>query len=522
MPMKRIQSTVSELHIAPQPGADATSYWLVPSVTQVKSYDEGFSFTPEYVSCDSYSKVGTHAPVKGIGSIKYRINKINGNSTEEAFYTNPIEVLYQYASIDFILYVAGQVVDRKSVSIVNDGEGGTDAVVYWLSPSCTQVKRRADGVAIPESVSCTRYRRIGSNNAHTTEIGSIRYVVTYLDGRVNYECDYINPIVIDSNFASVNLRYYIIDRLVNEVTVPVIDDGLAGPMGQRGMLPYPMGNFDINTTYTATKNIAPFVYYVDGKTYYVMNKEGVSVGINPVTDYANNGQNATWIPFENYKAIYVEMLMARFGLIGKAVFYDEYMFSQHGTDIDGNPSTDYKGFEDGTFTPNLLLNFLTGLFKGNNIEASGKIEAKEDSLIAGMQVKGNSLRGVQAIFGKYTHQITGTASASDQNIILDNIHRQHTYIFSLTNVAVDIPIYLPSAHDMLVKGIEEYSFELTIAVSNSSYGSSVRFRMRDDVRICHNGKDYEMFGIGRGMVLKLLYFSNRYYVTWWSEKIPGV
>lgn len=132
--------------------------------------------------------------------------------------------------------------------------------------------------------------------------------------------------------------------------------------GPRGMLPFPAGEYNAGTRYTATANVAPYVLL--SGTYYVMNKVGTwlgtSTGKTPAQDYATNGVDATWIPFENYKAIYVELLMARLGLIGKAVFYDEFMFSQHGTDASGNPSTNYQDFANGTFTPNILLNFMSG------------------------------------------------------------------------------------------------------------------------------------------------------------------
>lgn len=99
--------------------------------------------------------------------------------------------------------------------------------------------------------------------------------------------------------------------------------------GRRGMLPYPAGEWTAEATYTATENVAPYV--LRNGTYYVMNKVGSVKGLDPQTDYGTNGQQATWIPFEEYKAVYVELLMARLGLIGKSVFWDNYTFSQRGS-----------------------------------------------------------------------------------------------------------------------------------------------------------------------------------------------
>ncbi len=135
-----------------------------------------------------------------------------------------------------------------------------------------------------------------------------------------------------------------------------------GAQGDRGMLPYPAGEYSASTTYKATANTAPFVLF--SGIYYVMNKVGswlgTSTGKTPAQDYATNTTNATWIPFENFKAIYTELLFAKLGLLGSAVFYDDYMFSQYGTNASGVETSNYSGFAAGTFTPYLKLNLKTG------------------------------------------------------------------------------------------------------------------------------------------------------------------
>lgn len=163
-------------------------------------------------------------------------------------------------------------------------------------------------------------------------------------------------------------------------TVRTVRRMKAGPAGDRGRLNYPSGIWNVNTTYKCTSQTAPFVLYEPGNTYYVLNKEGSFKGINPATDYAANGLNATWIPFENFKAAYLEILFARFGMLGSAVFYDDYMFSQHGKDRYGNPTEDYSGFASGTFTPNLLLNLRTGEIECNNAYIRGVIDALSGSM----------------------------------------------------------------------------------------------------------------------------------------------
>ena len=150
--------------------------------------------------------------------------------------------------------------------------------------------------------------------------------------------------------------------------------GATGPIGP---LVYPAGEYDAATKYIRTALSAPMV--LDDGQYYVLNKEGAFTGIRPKDDYAQNGSNATWVLMEYVKYAFVEVLMANFAKLASAVFYGDVMMSQQGIDADGNESSSYqnygkKRYDPDTgqsadlFTPNLLLNFLTGLFKGNKIE----------------------------------------------------------------------------------------------------------------------------------------------------------
>lgn len=95
--------------------------------------------------------------------------------------------------------------------------------------------------------------------------------------------------------------------------------------------------------------------------------------LHPKTDIANNPTTTCWVAYQNWPLLCTNMMIARLALIGKAVFYDEFMFSQQGTDKSGNPSTNYQGFEDGTFKPNLLLNFNTGEFNAKKCTLEGSI-----------------------------------------------------------------------------------------------------------------------------------------------------
>jgi hypothetical protein len=153
--------------------------------------------------------------------------------------------------------------------------------------------------------------------------------------------------------------------------------------------------------------------------YYVMNKEGVAKGIDPSDDYALNGENATWIPFDLFKFILTEVLFADFGKLASAIFSGDYMFSQYGVDQNGyaiTSSDGYKNFNStiNPFIPNILLDFKTG---------TGWLAKKNISWddAGNVSIIGN-------IIGKLS-----TASINKQRIVLDPDNSRISF-FSAANV----------------------------------------------------------------------------------------
>lgn len=157
-------------------------------------------------------------------------------------------------------------------------------------------------------------------------------------------------------------------------------------------LPYPAGIYSASISYTCSANVAPYVVFQPNTSQdavrYVMNKVGTWLGteqgMTPAEDYAKNGENATWLPFEHFNAIEIELALIQFAKIGQAIFYDQYMFSQNGFDANGNITSNYKDFtpEMDKFIPMILLDFLkgTGHLGGKSIcfDEYGRIIMKSD------------------------------------------------------------------------------------------------------------------------------------------------
>lgn len=120
---KKLSSASFKVSVAPESGADAVTYWLVPSVTQVKRKGDG-THLPEYVSCESRAKSGEDAPVSGVGTIKFVLTYRTGGTSSEFIYSSRIIVTSDMAAISFRLYVGGVQMDEKTVLVVDDGQDG--------------------------------------------------------------------------------------------------------------------------------------------------------------------------------------------------------------------------------------------------------------------------------------------------------------------------------------------------------------------------------------------------------------
>lgn len=390
------------------------------------------------------------------------------------------------------------------------------ATVYELRSSVSSVACLFDGTPKEASFTVELYRIVGVGvpQLYKAKLSYIRCNGDVCTTPVLFNAVSSIPVVTGKYAYYVILAYDETGQtLLTQKRIDSVCDGnegIPGPSGKRGMLPYPCGIWDKDVTYVATGTITPYVYYELGKEYYVLEKVGSCVGIDPAEDVAANGSDATWARFDEYKAVFAEILMANFAKLASAVFWGDCMFSQHGVDAYGNKVetlNGYKGFSDGTFRPNLLLNFLTG-----DVDLAGKIKAKSGSQIAGMTVEGNSLRGIQAIFGKYNYTVTN--NDKDKYTIINNIGSQLTYFFEVpdNDKNMDCPMLLPSAHDLLLKGIDEFSFELSIVTHRMNKWTLV-LKGNDDAGIYLNGVKSSVWAMAKGEVMKLIYHSNGYYIV---------
>ena len=118
-------------------------------------------------------------------------------------------------------------------------------------------------------------------------------------------------------------------------------------------------------------------FFIDESTdmvyMWVYPKQG-NTSVKPSSYISADTKPKRWEQVDLKYLIATEVLLARYGLVGKAVFYDEYMMSQQGVDNNGNESGNYTQYPS-NFHPNILLNFMTGKAVLNDAEVRGVVSA---------------------------------------------------------------------------------------------------------------------------------------------------
>lgn len=167
-------------------------------------------------------------------------------------------------------------------------------------------------------------------------------------------------------------------------------DGMPGSPGAKGQIVYPAGIYSADTPYQTTSEKAPYVFDSGDNNYYVLNVITPTpwIGTEQVkqTPHEDAGEGGThsWVLMESFDAIYANIGVFGYALVGSAVFWDEWVYSQQGTDVQGDASTAFERFNpstpmgpDAEFTPNIALNFKTG----DGFLANGKIRFYADGKV---------------------------------------------------------------------------------------------------------------------------------------------
>lgn len=168
--------------------------------------------------------------------------------------------------------------------------------------------------------------------------------------------------------------------VLSQSSIPVVRDGIDGAQGvpgREGLLVYPAGMYNKFDIYSAQGDSCPVVEY--GGQYYRLKVGALWAGgsegrDNPALDVAANDEQTVWMLFDSFRSIFTDVIMAEFAKLASAVFYGDWMISQHGINpATGEASEDYQKFKDKAFRPNVAIDFLNGELRARKGTFSGEI-----------------------------------------------------------------------------------------------------------------------------------------------------
>lgn len=151
--------------------------------------------------------------------------------------------------------------------------------------------------------------------------------------------------------------------IVGKWSEPATLSGKPGGNGRKGQLVYPAGQYNESTTYETTEDTAPYVY--DNNGFYVLNTimrwNGIEQGRR------RPAESDDWVKFNSFDAIYSNIGVFGQALVGSAVFYENFIFSQKGKTPTNGDTDLYQNFNSGnpmstsnSFRPNICMDLKTG------------------------------------------------------------------------------------------------------------------------------------------------------------------
>jgi hypothetical protein len=241
-----------------------------------------------------------------------------------------------------------------------------EQVRYWLETTDTVVHYDSNKVTGTASFVVTCKQQTG--NGAATDCSDFYLALDKYNGQMWISAIYTKRaslmVPTGSNFTRYRVRALNdSDVTVCEINVEAIFDGEIGPAGAKGAIYLCRGEWNNQETYIKT---AAVVHYVIHKGYAYEPKVAIVIGgNNPLADVQAGGAN--WKSLGRYDVIATRVLLANFALIAGAVFWDNKLMSQYGTNNSGAETNDYTGYsedatgnETGAFHPNLLIDFSKG------------------------------------------------------------------------------------------------------------------------------------------------------------------
>ena len=101
-----------------------------------------------------------------------------------------------------------------------------------------------------------------------------------------------------------------------------IDEVASNLEGARGRMLYPAGVWKSDATYEVTENATPYVQYAEDSKYYILKSEN---GIKVSGSEKSPSNTEYWELMETFSSVFTEAIVAQYGNIGGAVYYQHYV-----------------------------------------------------------------------------------------------------------------------------------------------------------------------------------------------------
>lgn len=381
-------------------------------LTKVESGDTGLWYTLKVDSTVKLELDGNYTPSTFAPKVLYHEGNITKELTWDEVYEAGLSIVTvvdgasnseqtvtqnteynEFIDLDSSLKVylkkQDEILDTENTTIVSDGH---NSVVYKLVSNIDYILYDETGKRIsPEDTIKISILKIdGKNITEITDSNWIYYdreldIKVYKDGVLLDSIKYPFEVNIDTFNIENILSIDLIDPLqhpdvIIDTKSIVINKRIQGGRGSKGQVIYPAGRYSLSEEYVMTDTSAPYVFY--DNAYYLYKGTIPWIGNNQPSQSNTPTKNPTfWEEFEGFEAIYADVGILKQALVGNAVFYGNYIFSQQGTDHNGNPSNSFEKFgtnssgqniinngeidnlltrTDMAFYPSICLNFKTG------------------------------------------------------------------------------------------------------------------------------------------------------------------
>jgi hypothetical protein len=230
-----LQNWSTPVRISGEKGQDGLSVYYLDLDNENASVAADYNGNPvsdTYPSCNASLYLGSSKVTTGV-TFKYvvsgcTINLATGSYIAGSSFTLT-GITADKATVTVTARIGGSDIMSSVMNIirVKAGTPGANAIIYWLQPSVSVIKKSASGTITPASVTCAAYQRTGTGSVQTAQNVTVKYQLS-TGSLLNYsgavgiptDAEYIE-------FSLVNSANNILDI----ERVPVVSDGQDGAGG---------------------------------------------------------------------------------------------------------------------------------------------------------------------------------------------------------------------------------------------------------------------------------------------------